>query len=514
MNHSSPRFAVSLLMVTLGIWSCATVDFDYPKRESYVLVDTADTDLGRFASRLPATAPDVGDFYLLVDGVEALAARLGLAARAERSIDAQYYLVNSDLAGLLFVNALYGAAERGVRVRLLLDDIQTRGLDQTLATLDSHPNFEVRIFNPFPRNRLRMLGSVSSFRRVNRRMHNKSFTVDNQGTVIGGRNIGSEYFSAREDVNFGDLDVLGFGPVVSEVSTMFDTYWNDRIAVPIRALTGEPENVSARQTQLRERLDRALEQAAQTPYAAALESTLLDRTCEGDLLVRSPYQLVYDPPEKGRTDWDQEAPSILGPLREAILGAEESFLIVSPYFVPMKNGVRTLRELEDRGVEVEVVTNSLAANNHSFVHAGYANYRLELLKAGVDLYEVRPDIRLVGTEWTGEESTGATLHAKAFIVDRENFFIGSFNMDPRSAHINTEMGILLRSPELAGQNVDGVHEALPTRTYRVTRKGKNSLLWTTQNPDGEFVYTQDPEVSCFKRFGVLLMRLLPIDRQL
>ena len=230
-----------IALVTLTS-ACATPSFDAPKTESRAFTDTGDTRMGVASKRLTARHPGKSAFLLQSDGIDALATRVLLSDSAERSIDAQYYLISNDVTSYLFLDALLSAADRGIRVRLLLDDILTSGYDRGMAALDAHPNVEIRLFNPFIRRNWRILDGLTQFKRVNRRMHNKSFTVDNQITIIGGRNIGAEYFAAREDMNFGDLDVVGFGPVVRDVSRMFDRYWNDELAVPATAVIDPPED--------------------------------------------------------------------------------------------------------------------------------------------------------------------------------------------------------------------------------------------------------------------------------
>ena len=267
---AAPRNRVALFLLAFaafGISGCATVDFDYPKTPSTAVeADRVDRQIESLEDQNPGDA----GFHLLTDSIDSLAVRLLMAARAERSLDAQYYLITNDEVGYLFLGSLLQAADRGVRIRLLLDDIQTQGYDAGMAALDSHPNFEVRIFNPFAGRSTRVGDGITRFNRVNRRMHNKSFTADNHVTVIGGRNIAAEYFGARSDVNFGDIDVMAVGPVVEEVSNMFDTYWNSRSALPLPAFAKMPKDPAEELRQLRGRLARSREQIESTRYAEAL----------------------------------------------------------------------------------------------------------------------------------------------------------------------------------------------------------------------------------------------------
>jgi putative cardiolipin synthase len=273
---------------------CATIDFDRPKTTTAAFNDTDDTYLGRGLAGLAEAHPGQAGFYPVIDAIDGLAIRLLMAKRAERSIDAQYYLVKNDIVGMLFIGALLEAADRGVRVRLLVDDIFTNGYDTGMAALDSHPNFEIRIFNPFARRSARVLDAITSFGRINRRMHNKSFIVDNQMTLIGGRNIADEYFAAREDAKFSDVDVLGVGPVVGDVSWMFDQYWNHRYAVPVPVFADLPKDPDEALRQLREKIKQAYDRVKTTRYAEALQNVVLDYLQRDiDALTWAPYELVY-----------------------------------------------------------------------------------------------------------------------------------------------------------------------------------------------------------------------------
>lgn len=507
------RVAVFLLVIAaLAVGGCATVDFDYPKTASTAVeADRVDLEIEDLEDQNPGDA----GFHLLSDSIDSLAVRLLMAERAERSLDAQYYLITNDEVGYLFLGSLLRAADRGVRVRLLLDDIQTQGYDAGMAALDSHPNFEVRIFNPFAGRSTRLGDGLTRFNRVNRRMHNKSFTSDNHVTVIGGRNIAGEYFGARSDVNFGDIDVMAVGPVVEEVSNMFDTYWNNRAAVPLPAFAKMPKDAEEELKLLRERLARSREQIESTRYAEALTRDIRGYVeADASIFTWAPYELVYDSPEKADPNKAGEAHSILTPLRAEVEGAQEEIMFISPYFVPRKTGIRGFSGLRERDIEIKVITNSLAATNHSVVHSGYAPARKPLLKIGVELYEVRPDVGESGARKAGNISAAGTLHTKAFVVDRQRLFIGSFNLDPRSAYINTELGVIIDSSELATEVVESVDRALPIFAYEVTLTDKNKLRWIGHKDGEEEVWKKDPQTGFWRRFNVSVMQILPIKGQL
>jgi putative cardiolipin synthase len=513
-------FAVRPLAAALmlaGLAGCASIDFEYPRAESYFLPDTAETYLaGEIADAVAATPPAQSGFYALHDGIEALAARLLLAERAEKSIDVQYYLIKDDVVGRAFVLSLLKAADRGVRVRLLLDDMFTTGYDIGMAALHSHPNFEIRIFNPFRRGAAgRTLGTVTEFGRINRRMHNKSFTVDNQITIVGGRNIADEYFGAREDAKFGDLDVAAIGPVVQEVSDMFDTYWNHETALPVPAFVTELENPEAALQELREQLEQSRKAIIDSEYAEAMRIRILEFVeTDNGLFERAPYQLVVDSPDKGIKENAKEADSITTPLIEAFDASEKEIILISPYFVPLKSGIAGLAELQQRGVDVIVITNSLAANNHFLVHGGYAPSRKPLLEAGITIYETRPDADVAGAELVAASGAKATLHTKAFIVDRERVFIGSFNFDPRSADINTELGVIIDDPALAAAFAELVDNALETQTYEVFLNEKGDLRWRGYSDGQETIYDKEPDTTWGQRFAAGFARILPIRKQL
>lgn len=505
------------LFALLPLVACTSIDFDYPKEESFVLPDTDDSYLGIHVADVIVDKPaGYSGFYPLADGIDALAARLLLIDRAERSIDVQYYLIKTDLVGNTFLHALLRAADRGVRVRLLLDDIMTKGYDPGMAALDSHPNFEMRVFNPFNRGAAgRSLGALGSFTRINRRMHNKSVTVDNQMTIIGGRNMANYYFGAEKEKKYGDLDVMGIGPVVAEVSTMFDEYWNHHSSLPVQAVAKPPEDPEAELARVRNALDLADDGIVDSVYAKVLEERYYAYVHSDDSIFEwSPYELVYDSPDKVEKSKAATAPSITTGLAKSLRSAEEEVIIVSPYFVPRKTGIESISEVRKSGVDVTVITNSLAANNQFAVHAGYAPSRKPLLENGVKLYEMRPDADIAGSEFIAYSGARATLHTKAFIVDRKSVFIGSFNFDPRSININTEMGVIIHDPKLAVIYADAIAAALPTQTYEVFLNDKNKLRWRTFAEDQEQVFEKEPETSGWDRFKVGFVRILPIRSQL
>ena len=507
----------ALLGVVALLTGCATIDFDYPRAESVTIENTEQTRLGQRVAEFSAAQPEgASGFYPLFDGIEALSARLLLAERAEVSIDTQYYLVKTDDSSLVFIHALLRAADRGVRVRLLIDDVFTKGYDVGMAALDSHPNFEVRVFNPFRRGAGgRVWSGLTDFGRVNRRMHTKSFTADNQVTIVGGRNIADEYFGARADARFGDLDVVGVGPVADEVSRMFDSFWNHETALPVPAFSKMPDDPAAELEKLRERLGELTDAVRETRYVAAMEETILRFMDRGpEAYEWAPYKLVYDSPDKGIRSREGPSVSIVEPLAEALQSAEKKVVVISPYFVPLKSGVEFLTELEARGVEVVVVTNSLAANNQITVHGGYAPSRKPLLRSGIRIYEVRPDAEIAGSEIVAASGAKSTLHTKAFFVDGKLTFIGSFNFDPRSANLNTESGVLIESEAMTKMFMQGVDEGIAQKTYELFLNEDGKLRWRSFENGEEVIHTKEPESTWFQRFVAGFVRILPVKSQL
>ena len=506
----------TVLFTIVLVAGCASIDFDYPRVESHTLADTADTRLAKsIATTTSNKAPDTAGFRPVISGIDALAARLLLAARAERSIDVQYYLIKDGAVGDLFVHALLQAADRGVRVRLLLDDMFTGGYDESLLALDSHENFHIRIYNPFHRGVMgRAASAATDFRRINRRLHNKSFTTDNQVTVIGGRNIADEYFAAADGNNFGDLDVIGVGPVVAEVSEQFDLYWNHRTALPIRAfMRGSDSDSHATLESLRDRLQQSVDARRDGAYAAALTQSIHGYLGSDDAGFEwAPYQLVYDHPDKGVVGMGEPS-SIASSLVAALDQAEREVVVISPYFVPTKSGVDRIRVWRDRGIVVHVITNSLAANNQKLVHGGYMPSRRPLLEAGVHLYEVRADAEIADV--ISDDDHSATLHSKAFVVDRKDVFIGSFNFDPRSANLNTEMGVVISDPELGEALARALLERGPTTTYRLALDAHRDITWETQTAAGAtIILKREPDSSWWERMLARIARILPIHSQL
>jgi len=453
---SKRRTLASVVIAVIALAAgCAAMRFDAPRPPSHAIDDPLQTALGRsFAAPLSAS-PGMSGFRLLHSGQEAFVARAALAEAAQRTLDLQYYAVAEDATSTLLLYRVLVAAQRGVRVRLLIDDLDVGDRDSHLATLAAHPNVQLRVFNPFrwrgAASLARMLDYLTDAMRLNRRMHNKLWIADNAAALIGGRNLSDAYFNADPQRNFADLDVLVAGPVVVEASRSFDEYWNSEWAVPIQAFTGptfEPVHSERLMADLAERAAAFHE----TDYVRELLASgfgPLVRSGTVELTVANAI-VLHDPPAKRpAASHEQEGPVVVR-LRRAVEAAQSELMLISPYFVPPERGVQTLCELASRGVRVRLLTNSLASTDVAVVHAGYARYRPRLLACGVVLHELKP--AAPGPVRARRSlASGVSLHAKAIVVDRTSVLIGSMNLDPRSRLTNTEVAVLIDSAPLAGE---------------------------------------------------------------
>ena len=507
LKHTNSTTLIAFVLA-LFLAGCATAPLDFPRQDSHALSDTSDTSLGREVAEWTANHPGKSGFYPLVEGLDALAIRLAMIDRAEISIDAQYFLMKPDSAGRLFAGKLLEAADRGVRVRLLLDDIFTTVDDDAFSVFNQHPNIELRLFNPIGRRGIYHLNYLGDFKLANRRMHNKSFTVDNQVSVVGGRNIADEYFELLEDTEFRDFDMFVAGPVVGEISDTFDLFWNHKLALPIEAFdTGKeiPDLETARAS-----VDRSKIEASRSIYGRALNSPLMQDIAEDRVaLFPGDSQVITDDPEKLLNKVSADHKTLVTTLAAIIYEAESEVVIITPYFIPGKNGVEFWRNITDKGVRVVVVTNSLASNNHVPVHGAYARYRHDMIDAGVELYEVRVDASSEpqGERWQAYDSL--TLHTKGILIDRRYTFVGSLNLDPRSIDINTEAGVLIDSAELTGGMADRFFQNLPQFAYRLSENEAGNLRWTTVVNGEEVVETNEPQASRWLRIKAFLSRILP-----
>jgi putative cardiolipin synthase len=505
--------AVGAALLVMG---CSSGRRDVPHPPAYAIAHPESTFLGRAsAAQLKAAAGQSG-FHLLVSGQEAFVARAAMAEASERTLDLQYYIVGEDASATLLLYRALRAAQRGVRVRLLIDDIYAVGRDFDLATLAAHPNVQVRVFNPFrlrgPLGLSRLFEYLGDSARLGRRMHNKLWIADNAVAVIGGRNLGDAYFNLHADSDFADLDVLAAGPVVAQVSQSFDEYWNSDLAVPIAAFVDTAPD-AGKLDQALARMTANAEHFRDTDYAHALRATGFGTQVRTGRLPLVPAQAtVFDTPLPSQAGAAEQHQSIAQAVRQLIQGAQLEVMLITPYFIPGERGVDTLCTLARRGVRVRLLTNSLASTDVPVVHAGYARYRPRLLACGVELHEMRPNALRSGSARPGL-SSGASLHAKAVVVDKKSVLIGSMNLDPRSRQSNTEIAIRIESPALGEQLATLFSEATATEeAFRVELSvpgNKNAALIWAGREDGRPVrYDSEPLAGIWRRMVAGLLGAL------
>jgi len=496
-----------LVAAALLLAACAAIALDAPRVPSHAFDQPLQTSLGRTYFAQLASAPGQSGFHLLVSGPEAFAARGALAAAAERTLDLQYYSVADDSTATLLLDGVLRAAQRGVRVRLLVDDLNVGDREAHLSVLAAHPNVEVRLFNPFSQRGsfglVQVLELLGDGERLNRRMHNKLWIADGAVAVMGGRNLGNAYFNASQERDFADLDVLAAGPVVAEVSRSFDQYWNSREAVPIAAVAGPAPPLA----DLRQAWAETAAQAGHFREGAYVRS--LRRTAFGGLvrsgqlpLVVAPAEALFDVPANSLAGSPETTSAIFPVLRKDVEQARHDVILVSPYLVPGATGVEVLCGLARRGVRVRILTNSLASTDVPVVHAGYARYRPQMLACGVVLYELRPGGPGAKTPRLGL-SSGASLHAKTVVVDGHAVFIGSMNLDPRSSKLNTEVALRIESQELGGQLTALFGEATTLdQVFEVELdepgNAASSLRWQSLDGDRPVRYSSDPLASAWR----------------
>jgi len=509
------RFLLSgllLLLIGLMFTGCATVPKDYPRTESTAFQDYLDTSVGQLFEEAAQQHPGESGFAIIREGRQAFTARIALVDLAEKTLDAQYYIWEADATGWTLAERLMQAADRGVRVRLLVDDINLADRDAKVAAMDAHPNIEIRVFNPFANRSARVFDFMTDLGRVNHRMHNKIMVMDNAAAIVGGRNIGNHYFGVATDANFRDLDIAAAGPVVREISNVFDYFWNGDWAVPIAALVDRPYT----ETDLRETRKALQGWIAENPYPYPLDQDVAALRSElgaiRDRFIWAPGKIVWNDPAAIEQGIQEGA--MIKAFQNKIQTLHKELLIESAYFVPRDKAIERVKQMTERGVRMRVLTNSLASNDVVAAHAGHAKRRKEMIEAGMELYEYRPDSMVSKTRsWRGESK--AALHTKAIVFDRESVFIGSFNMDPRSSDINTEAGLYVESPALAEQVVAYMDEGVrPENSYRVLLDEDGDLYWVTEVDGAEVRYYKEPLTTFGQRFMSGFIMILPVEQQL
>jgi cardiolipin synthase C len=533
---NSRRFAlVILIAAVLGGCAALPPGTDFPKLASVALAHPEETQLGRLFASAAQAHDGTSGFRIITVGIDGFLTRVQMIDAAERTLDLQYFIFRGDETGRLLTDAVLRAADRGVRVRVLIDDGDTIAGDEQIIALDAHPAIEIRIFNPFAyrgHGRLLRTGEfLFNVSRLDYRMHNKLLVVDNAVALIGGRNIGNQYFQMDPESQFADDDVFAAGPIARQLSATFDEYWNSRFAIPAAALgrrTRTAAALAAHRERASERPGQQLQPwkaggidyirriATGEPYAAMISGRLP--------LVWAHAQVVCDSPDKK----DVENGALAGRLMTRSVGGaagavQSELLIVTPFYIPADEEVQLLKGLRQRRVRVRILTNSLESTPDLVAQSGYRHYRIALLEDGVDLYEVRSllgNARGSGQTAMLSRYGNYALHAKLFVFDRRQLFIGSMNFDQRSKRLNTEVGLIIDSPELAQQTAVRFEAmAQPENSYALALRPHDvgsppRLVWRTREEGKAVEYAREPARSRWQRLKVKLLSLLPLAGEL
>jgi putative cardiolipin synthase len=526
---------VAILAVTVAGCASLPPGTDYPRVASVALVNPEQTHLGAQFSGLARQHDGNSGFRIVTVGVDGFLTRAQMIGAAERTLDLQYYIFRGDETGRLLTDALLHAADRGVRVRVLIDDGDTMPGDEQIMELSAHPTVEIRIFNPFVyrghHRFLRAAEFILNKSRLDYRMHNKLIVADNSVALIGGRNIGNQYFQLDPESQFADDDVFAAGPIALQLSATFDEYWNNAAAIPAQALRrGSKAQAVLEDRRERERsrpgqqlqtlqsdgIDYVRKIATGEPYAGMIDGRLP--------LVWAHAQVACDSPDKKDVESGVRAGRLMTRRVAAAVGSVQSeLLMITPYFIPANDELQLLKDLRHKQVTVRILTGSLEASADIAAQSGYRRYRIPLLENGIELYEVRS---LLGNSRGSGQTPQVShygnyaLHAKLFVLDRQRLFIGSMNFDQRSKRLNTEIGLIIDSPELALQTVARFEAMVkPENSYAVTLRTQDAgrrlqLVWRTQE-DGQVVeYLHEPARSAWQRQEVKLLALLPMAGEL
>jgi putative cardiolipin synthase len=514
---------LGVLSVVL-LQACASIPEEHFREASSTFAAPATTRLGASVAPAAAAHPGTSGFHLLDSGREGLQTRVALAGLAEHSIDAQYFIWNRDTAGKILGAALIDAANRGVRVRVLVDDFYIGGRDERIAALNRHENIHIRVFNPVATRRsglTRAIGFISNFARLNHRMHNKLFLVDGAMGVAGGRNVGDEYYGLHDKFNMRDRDVLAAGPVVAALGDSFDKFWNSGWSIPF-AVVSQTKPTQQDQDEVVASVQQIREQLTSLPYRLEFTDAAVHAAIEKLVprLIWATAQVHFDDPEQPN-DGDEGNESGFANVRNALTSllatARQRIMIQTPYLVPKSAGVAKLGELVDKGVAVTISTNSLASTDVVPAQAIYSNHRPGMLAGGARIFELRPDagirVRYGSPKHFPEATLG--LHAKTIVVDDKALYVGTYNLDQRSAVLNTEIALVIYSAELAKAVARDIERDIsPENSWEVVPGNDGEMVWLEQ--DGEFTvrHNAPPQADLGRRAGASFLALLPLDSQL
>ena len=510
--------------IAITVTGCSTL----PKHkiesipETTLQVDTAQTTLAQIIQPLQEQHPDLTGYLVLFEPLEALATRLSLIDKAEKRLDLQYYIWDNDKVGSLALHALIRAADRGVKIRLLIDDNNAKSTEGIFLALAQHPNIEVKLFNPYRFRKYRALDMILDLKRINRRMHNKSFIADHQVALIGGRNMTNQYYNVSDNYQFSDVDVMLVGTAVKDISHSFDEYWSHEYAYKVQEVVNQSAHHLSYES-LKRQLDEHYERVTVQNYldltsnSQAIDS-LMSRDIQLDWVKA---EVVKDSPDKIKSKAKKKE-HLNFQLIQHLEQPEKNVDLISAYFVPEKKGAKMLTDLAKDGVKVRVLTNSFKANDVAVVHAFYGKYRQNLLEHGVQLYEFLPALNKNDLDKNTEDLakkakvsikglSRSSLHAKLMALDEKQVFIGSFNFDPRSAYLNTEIGVLLNSPPLARAVHTTMDENLSKYAYKLVLDANKKITWQRQTPQGPVIYTKEPRMKWWQRAGIKMLSWLPIE---
>jgi cardiolipin synthase C len=511
------------LSIMLVLTACSSLEIDTKRNVSYAYDEGFQTMLGKlFASEVNKQKSESSGFLVLDSGREAFLKRLAIIRAAEKAIDLQYYIWNSDQSGRILAQQLLIAADKGVYVRLLLDDFNIGDRDNVFAVMDAHPNIELRLYNPNSSRKgfAKISGLFGDFGRLNQRMHNKSIVVDGSVAIVGGRNIGDEYFDLHEEMNFRDRDVLAIGKTVADVSESFDAYWNNDRAFSVSQFTDKQPNssdVKVFREELNGKTVNEIKTVRKLYQLNSLFEEQLDKWLEQ--FVWADAELIFDKPPSFNDEESDQIKTVALKLAELTQGVNKELIIESAYLIPGDGGIELMVNLAKKGVDVSALTNSLASNDLTTNHSGYARRRKEIIENSVDLYELRPDaescLNIIESTQQCDKDTLFGLHAKSMVFDREIVFVGSFNVNQRSIYLNTETALIIYSPELAGIVARDIEENFSGKnSWKVELDKDGDVEWLEKN-DGKIIrYSHEPETGFWRRFSSRFFAIFPAEKYL